>query len=136
MSLWITVAPVRVSVLNRGQTYTLKCNASGDPRPKITWTKDGVPVNQFNVSGYFLHLVNVQRKDAGSYRCTASNGYGKNATSVSIVGIFCTSKYVCHTNFFLCLRHVLKRLFAFVVKCRKEMEISKLHTDFQLGKSV
>ena len=72
-----------------GENYTLKCNASGDPHPNITWTKDGVPVNQFNASGYFLRLVNVQRKDAGSYRCTASNGYGKDAISFSIVGIKC-----------------------------------------------
>ncbi|KAL9964721.1 hypothetical protein ACROYT_G028401 [Oculina patagonica] len=87
----ITIAPVREPQLSIGQNYTLKCNASGDPHPNITWTKDGVPVNQFNVSGYLLHLVKVQRKDAGSYRCTASNGYGSDATSVSIVGIKCTS---------------------------------------------
>ncbi|XP_078379530.1 uncharacterized protein LOC144662562 isoform X2 [Oculina patagonica] len=85
----ITVAPAREPQLNIGQNYTLKCNASGDPHPNITWTKDGVPVNQFNISGPVLHLVNVKRKDAGSYRCTASNGYGDDATSVSIVGIKC-----------------------------------------------
>ncbi|KAL9964150.1 hypothetical protein ACROYT_G027741 [Oculina patagonica] len=85
----ITIAPVREPQLNIGQNYTLKCNASGDPHPNITWTKDGVPANQFNVSGNLLHLVNVKRNDAGSYRCTGSNGYGEDATSVSIVGIQC-----------------------------------------------
>ncbi|KAL9964728.1 hypothetical protein ACROYT_G028408 [Oculina patagonica] len=87
----ITVAPEREPQLNIGQNFTLKCNAASDPHPKLTWTKDGVPVNQFNVPGYLLQLVNVQRKDAGSYRCTASNGYGEDATSVSIVGIECNS---------------------------------------------
>ncbi|KAL9964713.1 hypothetical protein ACROYT_G028392 [Oculina patagonica] len=87
----ITVAPEREPQLNIGQNFTLKCNAAGDPHPNLTWKKDGVLVNQFNVPGYLLHLVNVQRKDAGSYRCTASNGYGEDATSVSIVGIKCNS---------------------------------------------
>ena len=93
----ISIAPVREPQLSVGQNYTLKCNASGDPHPNITWTKDGVPVNQFNASGYLLHLVNVQRKDAGSYRCTASNGYGDDATTVSIVSIKC--KYYNHQFF-------------------------------------
>ncbi|KAL9964729.1 hypothetical protein ACROYT_G028409 [Oculina patagonica] len=83
----ITTSPVRKADIEVGKDLTLTCNASGDPHPNITWTKDGVPVNQFNVSGPLLHLVNVQRKDAGSYRCTASNGYGDDATSVSIVNI-------------------------------------------------
>ncbi|KAL9964722.1 hypothetical protein ACROYT_G028402 [Oculina patagonica] len=89
--LKITIAPAREARLNTGQTYNLTCNAAGDPHPSITWTKDGVPANQFNVPGYLLQLVNVQRKDAGSYKCTASNGYGDDATSVSIVGIECNS---------------------------------------------
>ena len=88
----ITIAPAQEPQLSIGQNYTLRCNASGDPHPNITWTKDGVPVNQFNASGYLLHLVNLQRKDAGSYRCTASNGYGDDATSVSIVSIKCKYK--------------------------------------------
>ncbi len=89
----ITKAPDQKLQFNIEENENLTCNASGDPHPNITWTKDGIPVNQFNVSGYLLHLVKVQRKDAGSYRCTASNGYGSDATSVSIVGIKCTSKY-------------------------------------------
>ena len=76
------------------QNYTLKCNASGDPHPSITWTKDGVPASQFNASGFFLYLVNVQREDAGSYICTASNGFGDNVTATGIVNIRC--KYLKH----------------------------------------
>lgn len=67
----------------------MSCNASGDPVPKITWTKDGLPQNQFNASGSKLHLVNVQENDIGSYRCTASNGYGEDATGVSKVAMKC-----------------------------------------------
>ena len=89
----ITTAPAReVQVITSSssvQNYTMKCNASGDPYPNITWTKDGVPASQFNASGYLLHLVDVQRDDAGSYICTASNGYGEDATAIGIVNIRC-----------------------------------------------
>ena len=88
----ITISPIREVQLNLGQNYTLKCNASGDPHPNITWTKDGVPASQFNASGY-LHLVNVQREDAGSYICTASNGFGDNDTAISIINIKCKYYY-------------------------------------------
>ena len=81
----ITVAPVRKADIEVGKDLVLTCNATGDPHPRISWTKHGVPASEFNASGNFLHLVNVQRKDAGSYRCTASNGYGNNANKVSMV---------------------------------------------------
>jgi len=58
--------------------------------PEVTWTKQGVPQNVFNVSGHQLRLVNVQRKDAGSYRCTAKNAYGKDTSKVSIIGVKCS----------------------------------------------
>ena len=41
------------------------------------------------MTGYQLYLFDVKLEDVGSYRCTASNGYGDNVTSVSIVGIRC-----------------------------------------------
>jgi len=90
----ITVAPTRevqLSLSSRSvQNHTLICNASGDPHPNITWTKAGVPASQFNASGYLLRLVVVQREDAGSYICTASNGFGDNATAIGIVNIKCS----------------------------------------------
>ena len=95
----ITVAPTRevqLSLSSRSvQNHTLICNASGDPHPNITWTKAGVPASQFNASGYLLHLVDVQREDVGSYVCTASNGFGDNATAIGIVNIKC--KYSKHS---------------------------------------
>ncbi|CAH3166108.1 unnamed protein product, partial [Pocillopora meandrina] len=83
----ITEPPQPKTLLTLGQNHTLTCNASGESLPNITWTKDGIPVDKFNVIGYHFHLMNVKREDVGSYRCTASNGYGDDATSVSIVGI-------------------------------------------------
>ena len=89
----ITTFPTREVQLSLSsssvQNYTLECSASGDPHPNITWIKDGVPASQFNASGYFLYLVDVQREDAGSYTCTASNGFGDNVTATGIVNIRC-----------------------------------------------
>lgn len=93
----IKVAPVRKADIEAGSDLTLICYASGDPKPTITWTKDSVSVKEFNASGHLLHLVNAHRKNAGSYRCTASNGYGNNVTSVSIVSIKC--KYLISSGY-------------------------------------
>ena len=85
----ITIPPEPRPLLTIGKNYTLTCNASGDPLPNITWTKDGIPAEEFNVTGYKLHLTDVKLKDVGSYRCTASNGYGVDASNASIVGVKC-----------------------------------------------
>lgn len=84
----ITKEPVRNSEVNAGQNLILTCNADGDPKPNITWTKDNVPQNQFNYFGSALRLVNVQGKDTGPYRCTARNAYG-TATAVAFVNMKC-----------------------------------------------
>ncbi|KAJ7371563.1 hypothetical protein OS493_024236 [Desmophyllum pertusum] len=77
----LTVVPERKPQVVVGQNFTLRCNASGDPRPNITWTK---------MASQRTNLMFL-RKDLGSYRCTASNGYGSNATSVSIVSMQCNN---------------------------------------------
>ena len=84
------MSPARTSQVDAGQSLTLTCNASGDPLPKITWTREGATqANQLvNAIGYRLYLVNVQKKDVGSYRCTANNGYG-TASSLALVNVRC-----------------------------------------------
>lgn len=78
-----------ITYVEAGENITLSCNATGDPLPKISWTKDGIPHNQFNTSGSTLRLVNIQEKEIGSYRCTASNGYGQDASVVNKVIMKC-----------------------------------------------
>ena len=68
---------------------TLTCEASGDPVPNITWTREGATTNQLeNVTGSSFYLVRVQLNDTGSYRCTADNGYG-TVTRVASVSVIC-----------------------------------------------
>ena len=85
----LTVTPERQSRRTLGTNYTLTCNASGDPTPNITWTKEGLTAEQFNVSGHKLDLVDIKVENVGSYKCTADNGYGNPATSLAVVDVKC-----------------------------------------------
>ena len=91
----MTVPPAKTSRVDAGQNVTLTCNASGDPIPNITRTREGATkANQLvNTTGYRLYLVNVQKKDVGSYRCTASNGFG-TASSLALVNVRCKYLHV------------------------------------------
>ena len=84
-----TLSPVQTTDVDIGKNVTLYCNASGDPHPSITWTKDGISSMTFNVSGPVLHLPNAQRKDVGFYRCSAFNGYGPVISKVGLVNVKC-----------------------------------------------
>ena len=97
----ITEIPRREIQLNLDseKNYTLRCNASGDPHPDITWTKAGLPASKFNASGYVLHLVDIKGEDAGSYICTENNGFGNSTTATAIVYIRCKyDKITCSVN--------------------------------------
>ena len=85
----ITVNPPWQIDIEAEQNVTLTCNASGDPLPKVTWTKVGVVQDQLNFSGHRLHIINLKRTDVELYRCTANNGFGSEASRVSIVNINC-----------------------------------------------
>lgn len=85
----IEVEPLRKTIVDVGENLTLTCKGYGDPKPTFTWTKDGVSQSQFRTFGYDLLFSNIQIDDVGSYRCTASNGYGTDATRTSLVGLSC-----------------------------------------------
>jgi len=82
------VEPDRRLVVNARQSKNLTCEATGDPKPNITWTREGFTEAQFNASGNQLHLGNIQRKDIGGYKCTAVNGFG-TATGLFVINVNC-----------------------------------------------
>ena len=63
---------------------TLTCTASGMPQPKVSWIKP----NGQRVTGNVLQFVNINRSEAGEYRCQASNDCG-NATEMAIIDVQC-----------------------------------------------
>lgn len=64
-----------------GETTVLECMASGSPKPKLTWTKDGGPLyaterHFFTAGNQLLIIVHSQITDSGVYTCEMSNTLG------------------------------------------------------------
>ena len=75
--------PSKESVLE-DTNVTLRCSATGNPIPKITWFKDGKAIG----SGETLSL-NVQRNVAGKYWCSAENGVGEAVNASADIDVNC-----------------------------------------------
>ncbi|KAJ7333119.1 axonal fasciculation [Desmophyllum pertusum] len=61
--------------LKRGEDYKLKCVATGNPLPDVTWLRDGVrdPRQQQTKGQAILEIENAQVSDSGEYTCVARN---------------------------------------------------------------
>nr|CAD7427621.1 unnamed protein product [Timema monikensis] len=77
----VTVAPEKVD-FQRGDTFTLSCQAKGTPKPNITWKKDrrkildmlGGRVSQVaHENGSDLVVEKADIEDEGVYQCEAEN---------------------------------------------------------------
>ena len=66
------------------ENLTLTCTASGMPQPKVSW----INPNGQRVAGHVLQFVNINRSEAGEYRCEASNECG-NATEMATIDVQC-----------------------------------------------
>ena len=79
--------PERI-ILAVGELAVLTCEASGDPKPSVTWTKNGntsIPRAQFKKDGRILVIQNVLPCDSGVYECKASNKFGESRTSTAVI---------------------------------------------------
>ena len=66
-----------------GNGTTLFCNATGNPQPIITWTKQGS--NAVFPSSDTLTLTNLIREDNGAvYKCRAQNNVGAVEATATI----------------------------------------------------
>ena len=82
----IYVHPDRVLAVE-GDEVTVYCNASGVPKPKVTWksvigesSKSMITLPNGN-----LILRRVKKMDSGIYRCTATNSIGSSSKSSFVV---------------------------------------------------
>ncbi|KAM7442287.1 Hemicentin-1 [Porites harrisoni] len=73
------------TVIQEGKNVTLYCNVTGNPSPKITWTKDG-SVKVLSEAERFI-ILNVTRQQAGDYVCTARNGMGTSANTTLMLTV-------------------------------------------------
>ncbi|XP_063669915.1 neuronal cell adhesion molecule isoform X36 [Pan troglodytes] len=77
---WIT-APQNL-VLSPGEDGTLICRANGNPKPRISWLTNGVPIEiapddpSRKIDGDTIIFSNVQERSSAVYQCNASNEYG------------------------------------------------------------
>ena len=69
-------------MVTEGDNVTLMCSASGIPPPMVSWMK---PDGQHH-NGYMLSVLNINRSQAGEYKCEVSNECG-NATETSTIDV-------------------------------------------------
>ena len=77
-------------------TISIKCPASGVPRPVVSWTKDGEPV----IDGKHITLTDqgtliissTKVEDNGRYKCTVKNRDGEDRASTQLN---ITSEFAC-----------------------------------------
>ena len=72
--------------IEEGLPMTLFCNATGNPPPTLSWTKDGSPLNDtqgitFSGDNETLSIASINRSESGNYRCVARNGLGNHYSS-------------------------------------------------------
>ena len=65
-----------------GGGIILPCNVEGDPRPTISWYKDGSPISLTDYHYFIredgsLEIFSADPDDTAEYRCTASNEAGE-----------------------------------------------------------
>ena len=76
----------RNQTVNESDALLLNCNIGGNPAASVSWYHNG---NKKLTAGSVLFIDHANRSHAGSYRCTASNGFGNPVTSQAHVFINC-----------------------------------------------
>lgn len=69
----------------------LECKASGNPVPKITWSRKNnlLPGGEQTAVTNILTIERVDRHQAGIYQCTASNGVGEDVSQQIVLHVLC-----------------------------------------------
>ena len=73
----------------------LFCNASGNPVPTITWTRNGSVLTSsvarisFGAESTELTITRINRADSGEYRCVANNSEGNVTSDAATLDVQC-----------------------------------------------
>ncbi|XP_053675179.1 lachesin-like [Anopheles nili] len=73
------IAPANKLDIHKGAPIRLECRASGNPTPKIIWSRKNnvMPNGEANTTGNVLDIVHANRHSSGHYKCTADNRVGQ-----------------------------------------------------------
>ncbi|XP_075212807.1 limbic system-associated membrane protein-like [Lycorma delicatula] len=88
---------VESDVVLGGEGYEseLVCTVHGEPKAKVTWVKDELPLlNNHNHitledkgNKHFLKISGTKRSDFGSYKCIGQNSKGNSSKTITLSGI-------------------------------------------------
>ena len=80
--------PGKISV-GIGTSLTLNCSATGDPRPVISWKRQGaaLPVGRSHRTNDALIISDLKEEDAGIYVCVATSAGVFDVEAVSYVEV-------------------------------------------------
>ena len=95
-----SVEPIQNETITEGGDVNLSCQASGIPSPIMSWIKVGGQ----RINGSELVLTNINRNEAGEYRCEASNECG-NASETATIDVQCEFFFLTFYN--VCELHFL-----------------------------
>lgn len=78
-------------MVKKGTTVSLSCDSVGNPQPVLSWSKshDQMPRSEVSNGGSTLTLHEVTRHHAGIYKCSATNGVGKDAVEEIHLQVLC-----------------------------------------------
>ena len=77
------------TTINETDNFTLFCNATGYPHPRITWTFLRGSESTIVRREESLPLSNVSRTQAGTYQCMASNDWTSSKAANVQVTVNC-----------------------------------------------
>uniref|UniRef100_A0A672SPQ7 Immunoglobulin superfamily member 9B n=1 Tax=Sinocyclocheilus grahami TaxID=75366 RepID=A0A672SPQ7_SINGR len=75
-----TDTPPQYVEAKEGGSITLSCTAFGNPKPSVSWLREGDPVqdsSKYKVSDGSLTIVSISREDRGAYTCRAYSEQGE-----------------------------------------------------------
>lgn len=79
--------PLRNTVVREGESVVLTTQIVGNPRPKVTWYKDGKPITKNTKSdknAHTLTLISPKTAESGEYTVKAENPLGSVETTANL----------------------------------------------------
>ncbi|ETN67914.1 hypothetical protein AND_000256 [Anopheles darlingi] len=85
------ISPANKLDIHKGAPIRMECRASGNPTPKIIWSRKNnvMPNGEANKTGNTLEIMHANRHTSGHYKCTADNRVGQPDTREVLINVLC-----------------------------------------------